>query len=56
LLHRLAHLLHWQLGHVVSAFDKHGTLWMAFKCQRCGKVTGIHASHRDAPSVETFHQ
>lgn len=52
LLHRLAHLTHWNLGSVVSALDANGTVWIGFRCARCGKITGVHATH--PPAREEF--
>jgi hypothetical protein len=50
-LHRLAHRLSWQLGTIVSAVDRRGTVWIGFKCATCGEVSGIHATH-PPPSSE----
>lgn len=51
-MHRIAHWLRWNLGQVVSALDVHGTVWIGFKCVKCGKISGIHATH--APKPEQF--
>lgn len=42
LLHKIAHLLHWNYG-IADAFYKGGKLMMSFKCTGCGKRSGIHA-------------
>lgn len=39
LLHALAHLTGWNLGRVVSAHDRQSNLWMAFRCDSCGRVS-----------------
>lgn len=39
--HRLAHRLHWQRGYVVSGWSD-DALWIGFRCDACGKVTGAH--------------
>jgi hypothetical protein len=43
-LHRLRHLMHWQRGHVVTAYNDKGELWIGFRCVVCGEVTGAHKS------------
>ena len=39
-MHRLAHLLKWNLGRVISALDEHGNVWVAFRCDKCGAIDG----------------
>lgn len=51
--HRLMHLLHWNAGVVVSCTDRRGTIWMAFRCAGCGRVTHKHPAGPD-PSDEMF--
>lgn len=53
-LHRVQHAVRWQFGHVVTALDDHGTVWIGFRCSRCGEITGIHASFQDRPPLERF--
>jgi hypothetical protein len=36
--HSLMHRLGWNTGHVVSAYDDHGNLWIGFQCSGCGQV------------------
>ena len=40
-MHRLAHWLGLNLGRVVSALDRRGTVWIGFKCAECGRSGGI---------------
>lgn len=47
LLHRIAHLLKLQKGRVVTWFDTENRLMVAFKCEVCGKLDGIHHSYTD---------
>ena len=56
LFHRLAHLLGWQRGHVVSAYDRRGNLWMAFRCELCGRVSdkGLSVVSHPAPADAEF--
>lgn len=51
--HRVAHWLGWNLGTVVSALDRQGTVWIGFKCDACGKVSGIHATGAPLPKEFT---
>lgn len=44
MLHMLAHWLHWQYGKVIAEYDDDGNLWIAFKCTKCGKVSGAFIS------------
>lgn len=41
LLHRLRHRLHLQRGFIVSEWFE-GRLWIGFRCETCGEVTGAH--------------
>lgn len=54
LLHRIAHWFGWNLGHVVSALDDRGTVWIGFRCATCGRISGIHASYTQAPPPSAF--
>lgn len=56
LLHRLAHLLGWNFGRVVSAYDRRGNLWMARKCDQCGHVSGkgLNSLSHPAPADAEF--
>ena len=38
LLHCLAHWLGWNHGLPVTKYDKNGNLWVAFRCETCGKI------------------
>lgn len=57
-LHGAAHLFGWNTGVVVSTYDKHGNLWMAFRCSGCGRVTGkeLNSFCHTPPSDEDFKQ
>ena len=56
LIHRLSHWLGWNGGHVVSALDDNGRVWIAFKCATCGDVSGRDISHisNPPPKLEDF--
>jgi hypothetical protein len=54
LLHRIAHRLGWNMGYVVSALDDRGTVWIGFKCARCGRIEGIHADYSQQPELSRF--
>lgn len=41
MLHWLTHLFGWNHGYVVSEWSG-DTLWIAFECSTCGKVSGAH--------------
>lgn len=52
--HGVAHVLHVQRGRVVSAYNQQGTLFVGYKCSRCGKVTGISAVWAFHPDAKDF--
>jgi hypothetical protein len=52
--HWLAHLTGHNLGNIVSVLDKRGTVWIGFRCRSCGRITGIHAAHDQAPKPAEF--
>jgi hypothetical protein len=56
LLHRIAHILGWNEGYVVSALDDKGLVWIAFKCATCGDVSGREVSHisNPPPKIDEF--
>jgi hypothetical protein len=41
-MHRLAHLLKWNTGKVISKTDDAGNTWIAFQCSGCGRITDAH--------------
>jgi len=45
MLHRLAHLLHWQHGTIESAPDPNNPtqFFIYFLCAKCGRITGVTA-------------
>lgn len=42
MLHRLAHLIGWNTGRIVTKLDQDGNVWVAFQCNGCGKISGRH--------------
>jgi hypothetical protein len=56
MLHRIAHWLGWQRGFVVSAYDRYGVLWMAFRCAKCGRLSHPHPSLAEMPHPREFRQ
>ncbi|HXJ61860.1 MAG TPA: hypothetical protein VNU68_34915 [Verrucomicrobiae bacterium] len=52
-LHRLAHLLRWNRGEVVSVTAR-GVVWIGFRCHGCGKVDGKHVAFSYVPADEEF--
>jgi hypothetical protein len=44
LLHRLAHYLGLTTGRVETWRRRDGTLMVGFRCDGCGKLTGVHPS------------
>jgi hypothetical protein len=44
LRHMLSHWLGWNTGHVVSALDDEGNVWIGFRCATCGAITGRHVA------------
>jgi hypothetical protein len=64
MLHRIAHWFGWQHGFVVSAYDRYGVLWMAFRCAKCGRLShpgpnalfGRHPSLAEMPEPREFRQ
>lgn len=49
--HWLAHRLGWNGGRVVSWTDRHGAVWVAFRCSGCGSYFGAHIVLPAAPSA-----
>jgi hypothetical protein len=54
LWHRIVHWLGWHHGRVVSALDKRGTVWIGFRCGKCGGISGIHAAYSQQPPPGAF--
>jgi hypothetical protein len=52
--HRLMHKLTLTQGYVVSAVDARGTIWIGYKCVKCGKVSHIHAVVSHPPPQSAF--
>jgi len=46
MLHKLAHLLGWNLGKVVSKLDDDGNVWVGFQCTQCGKISGKYKTRK----------
>lgn len=46
LSHSIVHLLHWQLGTVVTATDCQGDVWVGFRCDHCGKICGVEPAYQ----------
>jgi hypothetical protein len=58
LRHTFAHLLRWNVGKVVSCYDASGNLWMAFRCEDCGRISHkeLNSFCHPAPPDEKFRQ
>jgi hypothetical protein len=52
--HNLMHRLMMSRGYVVTAIDAKGTVWIGYKCVKCGRVSGIHASWNGCPPGKDF--
>lgn len=57
-MHWLAHLFGWNVGRVVSTYDKRMNLWMAFRCSGCGRVShkGLNSFCHQPPKDEDFRE
>ena len=57
ILHRLAHILHLNVGYVTTALDHDRQVWVAFRCAGCGQISRKHMCFRtrggqDAPPAD----
>ncbi|MDE2233845.1 MAG: hypothetical protein KGJ90_07130 [Patescibacteria group bacterium] len=41
-IHLIAHWLMMNTGQIVSTLDDKGNVWVAFKCNGCGRISGAH--------------
>ena len=51
LMHNLLHCLGWNNGTVVVATDAQDRVWTGFKCNVCGRVSGITPASPDDKGV-----
>lgn len=57
-LHTIAHLLGWNTGRVVSAYDRNHNLWIGFRCATCRRVSskGLNSFCHVEPADEEFRE